>query len=69
MSYIILTEPFKTCDPPRGNVFYTPAYGCLSPLKYAKRYATFDEAQKVVEELRKHYIYFISAIPESRATC
>lgn len=39
MSYIILTEPFKTCDPPRGNVFYTPAYGCLSPLKYAKRYA------------------------------
>ena len=52
MSFVILTEKRKTAGDGSGAAYYSHAFGCFSTWAQAKHYATFEDAQSKVWELR-----------------
>ena len=52
MSYVIRTDKRKHADYDSGARYYSRAFGCFSTLAQAKHYATFEDAQSKIRELR-----------------
>lgn len=66
MSYIILTEPRKSSEPPssRDDIYWSRAFGSFSRIDQATRFETFEAAQPKVRELRQ-FNPFVHAIEEA----
>lgn len=56
MTYIILTEPKRSSEPPmkRQDIYWSKTNGSFSGFLQATKFSSFEEAQPVVKELRKH---------------
>ena len=63
MTYIILTEPKKSSEPPsyRDDIYWSKAFGSFSKRNQATEFDSFDAAQPVVKALRE-FNPFVHAI-------
>jgi len=67
MTYVIITERSKTNRPDLwADIYYSHIYGCFSPRDKASLFASFEEAQPKVRELRDSGVPFVHAIEASR---
>jgi len=55
MTYIILTEPRKSSEPPssRADIYWSRAFGSFSRRDQATEFASFEAAQPTVKKLRE----------------
>jgi hypothetical protein len=55
MSYLILTEPKKSCEPPsnRDDIYWSRAFGSFSKRSQATEFESFESAQPTVKKLRE----------------
>ncbi len=53
MSYLILTEPKKSCEPPsnRDDIYWSRAFGSFSKRSQATEFESFESAQPTVKKL------------------